>query len=190
MPVSLRATIRRPARTLVFLGLCIALLSGPAWSQESPEPQSEDATLEMIELVVQPTQPGPDTLCTLTVRLRNGGVRPVSALAFEVQIDGRPLPVYEKQVFMTLVPPTADGDAESSEESTEVRYDLRLFNFWTSDSQRPAPAGGKLDVRVRLVEAQWVDVRVEEDGTEVWNLDGPVPGLPLETALTVPLAQP
>ena len=90
---------------------------------------------------------------------------------------------------MTLVPPTSSGADDASGETTGGLYDLRLFNFWTSDSQRPAPTDGELDVRVRLVEAQWVDVRVEEDGTEVWALDGSVPGLPMAATISVSLAQ-
>jgi len=39
----------------------------------------------------------PSTLCTLKVRLRNGGARTISFFAFSVEIDGQDAPLYKLQ---------------------------------------------------------------------------------------------
>ena len=122
-----------------------------------------------------PPKPGSDTLCQLRVRVKNGGSRQVSALGFEVKLNGRPLPVYEKQLYLQTI---ASGAAE----------EVRLFNFWTTESGRPAPADGKLKVEVALKEAQWVEVK-SEGGAEVWKPLGPVEGLPVTAAVTLELKQ-
>ena len=85
--------------------------------------------------------------------------------------------MYEKQLFLQVI------DAGESEE-------VALFNFWTSETGRPAPADGKLDVLGRLREARWVEVsEVEEDGemVEVWTPLGDVPGLPQTVSMTLNL---
>lgn len=195
--------------TYVLLGCVLGSVVGtaPGRSQEAEaRVPTADGTLELVEVLVEPaaapevaaadgeSRDGlpPETLCTLTVRLRNLGDRPISALVFEVEIDGTSLPVYEKQVFMALVPASSVGSGSSDGEagdtgSDDASFDLRLFNFWTTDSRRSAPSDGTLDMRVRLTEAQWVDVSTEESRTEVWSLEGPVPGLPLQATISLPL---
>lgn len=186
IPTRSRPRTDRTARYALAALLLLFAGGSLTWGQDAEGERTGDETapLELVEVLIDPSQPGPETLCQLTVRLRNRGPRPVSSLVFEVEIEGRSLPVYEKQVFMVLVPPAPAAD--STMNST---FDLRLFNFWTSDSQRPAPTDGTLDVRVRLIEGQWVDVRTDDDGTEVWALDTPVPGLPLEATVTLPIAK-
>lgn len=117
---------------------------------------------------VTPAKPGPDTLCRLVATIDNKGSRAVYSFGFDVELDGRALPVYEQQLFLQVIEPG---------ESAEVA----LYNFWTSEQGRPAPVDGKLKVVVRLREARWVEVtEVEEDGetVEVWTPVGDVAGLP------------
>ena len=67
---------------------------------------------------------------------------------------------------------------------------IALYNFWTSESGRPAPADGRVEVLVRLREARWVEVsEVEEDGetVEVWTPVGDVAGLPQTVSVTLEL---
>lgn len=117
---------------------------------------------------VTPAKPGPETLCRLVATIDNKGSRAVYSFGFDVELDGRALPVYEQQLFLQVIEPG---------ESAEVA----LYNFWTSEQGRPAPVDGKLKVVVRLREARWVEVtEVEEDGetVEVWTPVGDVAGLP------------
>ena len=126
---------------------------------------------------VTPASPGAETLCKLIATIENSGDRAVYGFGFDVELNGRSLPVYEKQLFLQVI------EAGESE-------DVALFNFWTSETGRPAPADGKLDVLVRLREARWVEVsEVEEDGetVEVWTPLGDVPGLPQAVSLTLEL---
>jgi hypothetical protein len=137
------------------------------------EPAAKPAPLTVEAIEVKPPNPGPDTLCQLRVRVKNAGPRQASALAFEVRIDGQELAVYRKQLYLQTIAPGATGE-------------VRLFNFWTSETGRPAPADGKLKVEVALKEARWVEVK-QEGGAEVWRPAGPVEGLPSSAALTVAL---
>lgn len=139
----------------------------------------------------------PEQLCQLSVHVSNSSERPVFSLGFEVSVGGKALTVYEKQLFMVAVPPTAEG----------TPFKLDLFNFWTSDSQRSIPNNGKLDVEVRLVEAQWLAISEETEpipgsgstGTdqaaktrvvEVWTPAGNVEGLPSTRTKTLTVAVP
>lgn len=131
--------------------------------------------LSGIEVV--PSAPGAETLCKLTATIANSGSRAVYSFGFDVELNGTPLPVYEKQLFLQVI------EAGESE-------DVALFNFWTSETGRPPPADGKLEVLVRLREARWVDVsEVEEDGetVEVWTPVGEVSGLPQTVGTTLEL---
>ncbi|MCE2560004.1 MAG: hypothetical protein J4F98_15815 [Acidobacteria bacterium] len=134
-----------------------------------------DVVLSGIE--VSPAGPGAETLCKLTATIENTGSRAVYSFGFDVELNGHSLPVYEKQLFLQVI------EAGQSEE-------VALYNFWTSESGRPAPAEGKLEVLVRLREARWVEVsEVQEDGetVEVWTPVGDVPGLPQTVSLTLEL---
>ena len=125
----------------------------------------------------EPEKPGPDTLCRLTAVIENSSERPVSQLAFEVTLDGQPLKVYERQLFYQLLP-------------VGERSEVQLFNFWTSEEGRPAPANGKLTVEVTLAAAQFmkVDLSSDEEGEiETWTPQGEVPGLPQERSAELQL---
>jgi hypothetical protein len=157
---------RRPAA--VLLALAVLLTAASATAQEAKKPA---AALSVEEVTVTPSDPAADTLCKLTVKLRNAGEKTASLLAFEVAINGQTLPVYDTELFALPL----DAGA-----TTEVP----LFNFWTSETGRPAPADGKLTVEVRLTEAQWVNIEME-DGVEVWTPTGAVDGLPAARSVTL-----
>ncbi|MYA08982.1 MAG: hypothetical protein F4060_13820 [Holophagales bacterium] len=126
---------------------------------------------------VTPAAPGPETLCRLVATIDNRASRAVYSFGFDVELNGRALPVYEQQLFLQVI---------EAGESAEVA----LYNFWTSEQGRPAPADGKLEVVVRLREARWVEVTdVEEDGetVEVWTPVGDVDGLPQTASRTLEL---
>jgi hypothetical protein len=165
-------TARAPSRRslhvgvlLIGLSLSSSILGRPAVAQEAPS-----ITVEAI--TVEPAYPGPDTLCKLTVKLANGAERTASQLDFKVEINGQELPVYGNQLFMFPVP---GGET----------VDIPLYNFWSTETSRPAPADGKLNIEVTLAAAQWTEIKVEE-GVEVWRPLGPVEGLP--TGKTVALS--
>lgn len=145
--------------------------AGEAGDTDGEEAREPLVALSGIE--VEPSSPGPETLCRLTVRVTNRGEEVASALAFHVKVAGQELPVYEKQVFLKAVPP---GETVA----------LALYNFWSGETGRPAPADGKLPVEVTLREARWMEV-TEEEGTEVWSPLGPVEHLPstVSTELTM-----
>ena len=182
-PTSIPATFVARVSTVLLAAIWASLAPGIAQQTASSAEAAAPPVLELVEVVVEPSRPTAETLCQLTVRLRNRGERPISSLAFEVEVEGKSLPVYEKQVFMTLVPPSAPAGPNAA--ST---VDLRLFNFWASESNRPPPTDGTLDIQIRLIEAQWVDVSMEDDGTEVWSLAEPVPGLPQVATISVPMS--
>ena len=119
-------------------------------------------------------RPGADTLCSLTLALRNNGTEKASALGFRVEVSGQELPVYRNHLFYHRLEPG---------QSTEVR----LYNFWTTETGRPFPADGKLRVSAALVEAQWMRIEMQE-GVEVWTPIRPVAGLPSAQAITLDLA--
>lgn len=131
--------------------------------------------LVLDELTVTPEKPRADTLCQLRVKVRNTSDRTVTALAFTVTVAGQELAVYGNQLYLQAFPPGA---------TTE----LRLYNFWTSETGRPAPQDGKLPIRVTLREAQFVTVAKAPNGDETWDLGDKVPGLPVTVEKSVPLA--
>jgi len=131
-------------------------------------------TLAVTAIEVEPEQPSAETLCRLTVRVENRGDTPVTALRFEVKVGEVSLPVYRNQLFMENVVPAG---------TTEVR----LYNFWVSETGRPAPKDGKLTVEVTLVEARRVSITTDEEGVETWDLLEPVAGLPAVGKITLPL---
>ena len=160
------ATISGGSPLVLFL--LIVLLAGGVAAQESPA-----LTIESVS--VDPAAPGPDTLCKLTITVRNDGPDVASQLGFAVSVGGHALPVYGNQLFMV---PLAPG------ESTEIK----LYNFWSTETSRPAPAGNELEVRVELLEAQRMSIRtVVEDGEEIeeWEPLGAIDGLPVSASITL-----
>lgn len=140
-------------------------------SAETPKPL---LTLESVEVRGPEGRPlGPDALARLTVKLANRGEKIASALVFTVEVEGQELPVYRNQVFLKAIPP---GET----------IELPLYNFWTSETGRAAPADGELDVAVTLREARWME-HSEEEGAEVWTPVGEVEGLPASASTVVKL---
>ena len=135
----------------------------PVTSAEKRAPQSA--------VTVTPAAPGPDTLCQLRVELRNGGDKIASELAFAVKLNGQELPVYGNHLFMQRLDPGKPAT-------------VRLYNFWTTETGRPAPADGKYKIEVSLLAARWYQVAMEQ-GVEVWTPVGVVPGLPVSAQATV-----
>jgi hypothetical protein len=150
--------------------------AAPAARPQSPQPQSAQAqspraqapasklALEAVE--VEPKTAKADTLCRLRARIRNGGDAIASGLVFRVKLDGRELGVYRDQIFLD---PIAPGETRA----------IPLYSFWTTESTRPAPADGTIDVEVSLIEARWTRAEKDADGTLVWSDLGEVEGLPL-----------
>ena len=155
---------------LLILAISISglALGGATIAQEAPS-----ITIETIS--VEPASPGPNTLCKLTVKLANSGERTASQLDFKVTINGQELPVYGNQLFMFPVPA---GEA----------VDIPLYNFWSTETSRPAPTDGKLKLEVTLAAAQWMEIKVEAD-VEIWQPLGPVEGLPVSKTLPLSMSQ-
>lgn len=154
--------------------LALLLLAAPLVRSQDAKPPAPALTLEAVK--VDPASPGPDTLCRLSVTLRSSGAKTASALGFRVKVDGRELPVYRNELFFR--PVAAGATAE-----------VRLHNFWSSETGRPFPTGGRMTVEVTLAEAQWMDVKTE-NGAEVWTPAGPVEGLPVSKSVTLTLPKP
>ncbi len=153
----------------VLTALAVLAAAGIAFAQEAEKPAAPALSVEAV--TVTPSEPGVDTLCKLSVTLRNAGEQTASLLAFTVAINGQQLPVYKTELFALPLDPGA---------ATEVP----LFNFWTTETGRPAPADGNLKVEVNLTEAQWVKIEMEDE-VEVWTPVGPVPGLPAAKSVTL-----
>ena len=158
----------KPQLTLCLLLLLVLLPGGAA--AEAPKPA---LTLEAVK--VEPAAPRPDTLCHLTVTLRNAGTQRASSLEFVVKVNGQELPAYKKRLYLVPVEPGATRE-------------VRLFNFWSTETGRPAPANGKLDVEVTLAHASWVRTATR-DGAEVWTPTGAVEGLPASRSLSLTMAK-
>lgn len=126
-------------------------------------------TIEAV--TIEPAAPAADTLCKLQVTLKNHGTETASQLDLKVKINDQMLPVYRNQLFMF---PLAAG----------ATADLKLYNFWSTETSRPFPQDGKLTVEVSLVGAQWTKISMEED-TEVWQPLGAVEGLPHAKSVTL-----
>ena len=162
------------SRTLEFL--CVGMIVVTAARADTDPPEifcPPPVTLEKV--AIEPGSPGPESLVKLTVTLANGGEEPITAFGFDVEVAGQKLPVYDNQLFLAEL---AAGET----------LELPLYNFWTSETGRPAPADGKLPVKVTLREARWLKVG-EEEGTDVWTLEGPVEGLPVSAETVVKLAK-
>lgn len=167
--------MRVVALSLALLGA----LPGAAGAQTPAAPPAPTVTVEGVRVEPSGAEPRPlaaDTLCRLTVTLRNTGTEKASALGFRVRVNGQDLPVYANHLFYYLVEPGKTAD-------------LRLYNFWTTETSRPFPKDAKLAVEVALTESQWMRVAMEE-GVEVWTPLGAVAGLPSAKAVTLDLQKP
>ncbi len=158
-------------RHLSILAAVLALALVPY--ARAQEPQGEaPPPLSIEEIVVEPSQPAADTLCKLRVKLGNTGPEIASQLAFKVALNGQDLGVYGNQLFMFPVVPGEPNE-------------VKLYNFWTTETSRAMPADGKLKVEVTLTEARWMKIADDAEGVEVWTPLGDVPGLPVSKAITL-----
>src|SRR6185369_99101 len=106
---------------LLGLLLLVAIRPGIAAGQAAPaSPKAPTAPIAMDAIEVRPANPGPDTLCQLRVKVRNGGAKKASSLVFTVRINGQPLAVYKRQVYLQVIDPGTTAE-------------VRLFNFWTTE---------------------------------------------------------
>jgi hypothetical protein len=159
-------------------------------STEAPEaPKAPPSPLTIEAVRIEPAAPAADTLCRLAVTLKNAGEKAASRLELRVKVNGAELPAYRKLVHLARVPPGGT-------------LDLPLFNFWSTQTGRPAPADGKLTVEVSLAGAAWVQSE-SANGVETWKpavpahapADSPadamaksaVAGLPVAKTLTLTL---
>ncbi len=164
---------RSPTRPLWVLAAVLALVLPPASrAQEESAEAVAKSPLTIEEIVVEPAKPAADTLCRLSVKIGNAGSEIASQLAFQVALNGQELGVYGNQLFMFPVEP--GGTSE-----------LKLYNFWTTETSRSMPADGKLKVEVTLTEARWMKIADDEEGVEVWTPLGDVEGLPVSNAITL-----
>ncbi len=161
-----------PLLTATLLASVALAAEQPAKPAEAAKPAAAAASpLALTAVTVTPPNAGPDTLCQLRVEVKNGGDRIASQLAFAVKVNGQELPVYKNQLFMQRLDP--------GKTST-----VRLYNFWTTETGRTAPADGKYRVEVTLASAQWYTVATK-DAVEEWTPQGAVPGLPVTATATV-----
>ncbi len=62
--------------------------------------------------------------------------------------------------------------------------EIKLYNFWSTETSRPMPSNGKLEVEVTLAAAQWTKVSMEDE-VEVWEPLGEIAGLPQAKSITL-----
>ena len=156
---------------MLILVLGILALGSARAPQPSTNPPSSSADRSLLKIVavdVQPANPGPDTLCTLRVRIRNSGKESASDLSFQVTVNGKLLGNFINHTFRS----TLDAGKDT---------DVPLFNFWSSEYSRPYPSDGRLIIEVRLMGARWVDPR----STNAATLTGPVQPLPAPLSVTL-----
>lgn len=165
---------RLKTRKGLLLALAATLAAAAPLTAEPPPPGLVVEAVRVAAAGSAGERPGAATLCTLTVQVRNTGTEKASALAFRVELNGQELPVYRNHVFYHRLDPG---------QSTE----LRLYNFWTTETARPFPADGKLRVSAALIEAQWMRIETEA-GVEIWTPIRSVAGLPSAQTITVDLA--
>ncbi|HYO14918.1 MAG TPA: CARDB domain-containing protein [Thermoanaerobaculia bacterium] len=158
-----------PLAVLLPLVLAAAGLS----AQQGDEKPAPPLSVEAVK--VEPSSPAPDTLCRLSITLRNAGARKASAFEIAVRINGQELPAYKSRLYLQPIEPGATGE-------------IRLFNFWSSETGRPAPPDGKLAVEVTLTRAAWVE-KETKDGAETWTPAGTVEGLPVSKTVTLTMAK-
>lgn len=159
----------------VMATLGLAVTGSPLPAQEATA-GAEASKLSIAAVHVEPANPAADTLCRLRVEIANADERIASQLGFDVTINGQKLPVYGNHLFMYPVAP--GGKSE-----------LQLYNFWSTETSRPMPASGKLEIEVTLREARWMDISNDEEGTEVWTPLGDATGLPVSASVTLEMAK-
>ena len=160
----------RPFRLVLSAVFVLAL--GSALAASAQEAKKQALVLESVK--VEPASPGADTLCRLSVTLRNTGDRQASAMEFAVKVNGREVRAYKNRLFLEPIPPGATRE-------------IRLLNFWSNESGRPLPVDGKLAVEVTLARASWMG-REAKGGADVWTPLGLTDGLPFTHSLSLTMA--
>ena len=155
---------------IVASAALLLALANVAATAAAPKESVPKTPLSIAKVTISPSDAAADSLCHLSIDLTNAGDHIASQLGFVVKVNGRELPVYKNQLFMRRVDP---GKTVT----------LELYNFWTSETSRPAAADGRYEVEVSLVAAKWYQVG-DEKGTEVWTPLDPVPGLPVSAKAT------
>jgi len=163
----------RTTITVLALGICMLRGIIAAGAQDAEE--QKPSLLRLESVMVEPSEPGPDTLCKLRVAVRNDGDEIASQLDFKVRINGQELAVYRNQLFMYPVEPKQTSE-------------IKLYNFWTTETSRSMPKDGKLTVEVSLVEARWMKIEMEDD-VEVWTPLADVDGLPVSQSVTLSMSK-
>lgn len=154
---------------LVIPATFVALALGSALAASAQGAKKQVLVLENVK--VEPASPGADTLCKLSVTLRNTGDRQASAMEFAVKINGRDVRAYKNRLFLQPIAPGATRE-------------IHLLNFWSNESGRPLPADGKLAVEVTLARASWMG-KEAKDGADVWTPLGMADGLPFTHSLSL-----
>ena len=162
---------RHPRTLRHCLAAVLAALLLPSSSPAAETAKPTPPPLAIVAVTATPADAGADTLCQLRVDVANKGDRIASQLAFAVKVNGHDLPVYRNHLFMQRLDP---GKTTS----------LRLFNFWTTETGRPAAADGKYHVEVTLLNAKWYDIALK-DNVEEWTPRDPVSNLPVTATTTV-----
>lgn len=138
------------------------------WSGTIRASEAEgSAALAVVGVSLEPGMLRRDTLCRLSLDLRNEGERPASYLTFRVAVEGSEIPIYERRVFLDELRP---GETTT----------IRLPSFWTNETGREPPEDGMLDVSVVLTGASWMSVAA--DGTR--SPESAVEGLPVEGSVS------
>jgi len=164
-----------PHRLWPALGLAVLAAAAPVLAQQSAAPAKVDPPITIEAVLISPQAPGPDTLCKLAVRLKNRSARTVTAFGFEVKVNGHDLTIYGNQRYLEPIPPG------------ETR-ELQLYNFWSTETDRPALKDGKVEVEVALAEARFVE-KTMEGNVPVWTLQDLVQGLPSRAVAKSPFAE-
>jgi hypothetical protein len=160
----LSSRVHRLALPAVFLALVLG-------SSLAASAQGAKKSLVLETVKVEPASPGADTLCRLSVTLRNTGDRQASAMEFAVKVNGRDVRAYKNRLFLQPIAPGATRE-------------IRLLNFWSNESGRPLPADGKIAVEVTLARASWMG-KEARNGADVWTPLGMADGLPLTQSLSL-----
>lgn len=164
----------RVRRVLILALAGIIAVAAPSVGQEaaadSPAPE---VTIESI--TITPDKPAADTLCKMSIRLKNHGQSIASKLGVTVSINGTQVPVYANHLWMFPLPA---GEAA----------DLSLYNFWSTETSRPMPKDGKLTVEVTLNEAERYSIEMAA-GVETWTPLGAAEGLPSSASVTLEMTR-
>lgn len=133
--------------------------------------QDAQPVLVLESIKVEPASPASETLCHLTVTLRNAGDRQASAMEFAVKVNGEEIRAYRQRLYLEAVAPGAQRE-------------IRLLKFWSTVAGRPLPTDGKVNVEVTLHRAAWKGPEAK-DGAQVWTPLGSSDGLPLTKHLAL-----